>query len=264
MVVMVFADLPEKIDTYVKNKSWYWYLPLWFFGLYIFLNLLHFDPNEQPALPILLAQSFDFLLHELAHIATAFLPAILTAASGSLSELLLGLFLIYMAFRNRAYFIALICALWFMLACQSVGIYMADAVPKRLALVSLGGAISGTDRVIHDWNFVFGKLHLLGASVFIGDAVRVTGVVVGLAALGFTAWLMYKMAAAKAEKSKPAVITEDTHPTFTAAPPNMDPLAFQGQHKPVYPVPKRGPMIGRQPVQTAKRTPRTTIQKRDG
>ncbi len=249
----MLSDLKTNIDEYVKHKTWYWYVPAWLFGLYIFVNLLHFDPNTQPTFPILVAQSFDFLLHELAHIATGFLPALLTASAGSISELLLGLFLVYMAFRSRTYFLVLICTLWFMLTCQGAGIYMADAVPERLQLVSLGGALSGTDKVVHDWNFVFGKLHLLGASAFIGNTVRIVGVVAGLAALGFTVWLMYRMAAVATEEPKPAIITEDPPIHGPMTPPNNDPLAPKS--KPVYPTPSRGPMVDRRTTSNDKRQP---------
>jgi len=192
----MLTALKANIDEYVKGKMWYWYMPLWMFGVYLFCALLGFDPNKQLPFVISIAQAFDFFLHEIAHIVTAFLPAILTAASGSLSELLLGSLLIYTAFKTKGYFSVLICSLWFMLACQSAGTYMADARAQKLSLVSLGGALSGSDTAIHDWHFVFGKLHLLGADVLIGDTIRLAGVVVGLAGLIFTAWLMYKMAGA--------------------------------------------------------------------
>jgi hypothetical protein len=88
----------------------------------------------------------------------------------------------------------MITSLWCMLTCQSAGIYMADAQVQRLELVSLGGALSGSDQAIHDWHFVFGQLHMLGLSAFIGNSVRVIGIIVGVAGLLFTAWLLYKMA----------------------------------------------------------------------
>ena len=191
----MFTNIKTDIDSYARGKRWYWYLPLWFFGIYIFFQLLGFDPNKQLPFVIGIAQAFDFFLHEMAHIITAFLPSLLTAASGSLSEILLGSVLIYTAFRTRGYFSVMICSLWFMLACQSAGVYMADARAQRLELVSLGGALSGNDTALHDWHYVFGKLHILPLDIVIGDTVRGIGVIVGLAGLAFGAWLIYKMAA---------------------------------------------------------------------
>jgi hypothetical protein len=193
---MAFSTLRSNVDAYVQGKVWYWYVPLWFLGMYIFFGLLGFDPNKQMPFLISIAQAFDFFLHETVHIVLGFLPAVLTAAAGSLSELLLGTVLVAMAFMQRSYFAVMVTSLWFMLACQSAGIYMADARAQRLSLVSLGGALSGTDTVIHDWNFAFGKLHLLSLDRVIGTSVRAVGVVVGLFGLVFSAWLIYKMATA--------------------------------------------------------------------
>jgi len=190
---------PSKTDiaTYVKGKKWYYYLPVWLFGLYLFIKLLQFDPNKQLPFIISIAQAFDFFLHEMAHIVTAFLPAVLTASAGSLSEILLGTILVVFALKSKAYFTSLICSMWFMLACQSAGTYMADARAQKLSLVSLAGALSGSDTAMHDWHFVFGKLHILQFDTLIGGTVRAVGDLVGLAGLVFTGWLMYQMATKK-------------------------------------------------------------------
>ena len=189
------STVSDGIDSYISGKKWYWYLPLWLLGLYMYVELFEFNMvKQQMPLIWLVPYSFDFLLHEIAHIATAFLPPVLTASAGSGSEVLLGTLLIAMAVWQRSYFASLFCFLWFALACDSAGQYMADAVPQRLQLVSLGGALSGQDP-LHDWHFVFGQLHLLGASAFIGNSLRAIGFLVGLAGVAFTAWLLYKMAA---------------------------------------------------------------------
>lgn len=187
-------DLQSDIDRYVRGKTWYWYAPLWLIGAYTFFKLLGFSPNKQMPFIIAIPQAFDFFLHEMAHIVTSFLPAILTAAAGSFSELLLATLLVAMTFRQRSYSAVLISSLWFMLACQSVGTYMADARAQKIELVSLGSALSGGDQAIHDWHFIFGKLHLLPLDGFIGGSVRAVGILAGLSGLIFSAWIMYKMA----------------------------------------------------------------------
>ncbi|MDB5168978.1 MAG: hypothetical protein JWO41_334 [Candidatus Saccharibacteria bacterium] len=190
---MTIAKIKSDIGKYVQNKTWYWYVPGWFVGLYLFFEILQFNPNKQSSLLIMPAQSFDFFLHEMAHTVTAFLPAVITASAGSLSEILLGSLLVFGAFKTRGYFASMICSLWLMLACQSAGIYMADARAQKLNLVSLGGALSGSDTATHDWHFVFGRLHILGLDTLIGNTVRGIGVCAGLFGLSFAAWLIYKM-----------------------------------------------------------------------
>jgi hypothetical protein len=192
--------LRDQIREYYQGKLWYWYIPLIILGCYIFFSILRFNPNEPAALIILPAQSLDFGLHEFAHVATAFLPSLLTAAAGSGSELLLGTLLVFGAFKTRCYFAAMFCCLWLMLACQSVGIYMADARRQSLDLVSLGGALSGSESVTHDWNFIFTKLHLLSFDTILGGLVRGFGIGMGLAGIFFAGWLMIGMAAHSDDK----------------------------------------------------------------
>ncbi|HSX42777.1 MAG TPA: hypothetical protein VLF59_01690 [Candidatus Saccharimonadales bacterium] len=223
------------VDAYVQDKLWYWYIPLWLFGIYIFIKLLGFDMLTNLPFVLLVPYSFDFMLHEISHIVTAFFPPVLTASAGSVSELLLGSGLVVGAFYWRNYFASMFCLLWFDLTCQSAGTYMADAIPQRLPLVSLGGALSGQDS-IHDWHFVFGKLHMLGMSSFIGNSIRVIGHLAGLCGVAFATWLIYKMAAAasvpKAEKNLAAAMSNPEH--VVAAP-----VALRGS-KPIYPEPTRG------------------------
>jgi hypothetical protein len=188
--------LSESVETYATGKTWYWYVPLWLFGAYVFYELFQFDMvRSQMPLVLLVPYSFDFVMHELAHLVAAFMPAVLTASAGSGSELLLGIGLVVAALWQRSYFAVLFCALWFALACQSAGQYMADAARQQLPLVSLGAALSGGEAK-HDWHFVFGQLGLLPESEFIGNLLRGIGMLVAFAALVFTAWVIYRMSRA--------------------------------------------------------------------
>jgi len=196
---MSISSFNASITEYARGKKWYWYLPLWLFGIYVFWQLFVFNmaDNQMPFV-LLIPYSFDFVMHEFAHIFTAFLPPVMTASAGSGSELLLGIILVVMAFWQRSYFASLFSSLWFALACQSAGQYIADAIPQHLQLVSLGAALSGGDAK-HDWHFVFGQLHLLDASYAIGNSLRFIGMAAAFLGLLFTAWLIYKMAATPAQ-----------------------------------------------------------------
>ncbi len=187
---MPFHRTRLQIATYIQQKKWYHYLPFWLFGLYLFVRLLSFELGGQaPSFFIAIAQAFDFILHEMAHLMTAFLPQILVAAAGSMAELLLGIVLIITAFLTRSYFASLFCFLWFMLATQSVADYIADARKMALPLVSFGG-----DNAIHDWHFILDSLGLLEQDTLIAGLLRGVGIFAGIFALIFSAWLMYKMA----------------------------------------------------------------------
>ncbi len=182
----------QNIDEYVQGKTWYWYVPFWLLGLYLFIKLLGFELGGEAVFILAIPQSFNFILHEMAHLLLGFLPPVLVAAAGSFSELLLGSLLIVTAFKTKGYFASLFCALWFMLAAQSTGDYMADAIDMYLPLVSFGGPDA-----IHDWNFVFTELGVLQHAVLIANLFRGFGILVGLLALGFSAYLVCRMFIAK-------------------------------------------------------------------
>lgn len=235
---MLLSALKASIGQYVQGKRWYWYAPVWLVGLYAFVVLLQFDPNKQLPFLIIIPQSFDFFLHEMAHIVTAWLPPILTASAGSFSELLLGAILVLLALKQQSYFALLISCLWFMLACQSTGIYMADARAQKLSLVSLGGALSGTDKTTHDWHFVFGQLHILPLDVLIGGVVRVAGAAVGLAGLVVALWALYLMASAQRAVQRAA--KEQELQSIVAAHADQS-EAVQGPMTNIYPAVSKGP-----------------------
>jgi hypothetical protein len=250
------ANFTESLKAYATRKTWYWYLPLWLFGAYVFVKLLAFNMLGSLPIVLLVPYSFDFMLHEMAHIVTAFLPSIMTASSGSFSELLLGTGLVLGGFWFRNYFAIMFCCLWFDLTAQSAGTYMADAIPQQLPLVSLGGALSGQDP-LHDWHFVFGKLHMLGASAFVGNSLRLVGHLVGLFGLLFAGWIIYQIAAAT---QKPVDNSKPLPPKPTVP---VGPIVTTTQGHSTYPEPTQGPLAEHtQPVQPTDSTdPVSTLKK---
>jgi len=247
---MAFRSLQASIDTYVQDKSWYLYVPVWFFGLYIFIKLLSFELGGELPFVISIGQSFNFILHEIAHLLTVFLPSILTASAGSASELVLGIALIIGAFAGRTYFASLFCFLWFMLATQSIADYMADARAQNLSLVSFGGGDP-----IHDWNFIFGRLGLLEQADLIAGVFRGVGVSTGLLGLIFTAWLIYRMAIAKTTPVMSSDEAKLLHEEalvkgIRAAPPEHFKNVNGGN---LYPIARTGPMADRSPLPTDKK-----------
>lgn len=197
---MALLRFRETLDDYVKNKTWYWYLPFWLLGLYLFIRLFSFELGEPaPSFFISIAQSFNFMLHELAHLVTALLPSLITASAGSGSELLLGLGLIVTAFWTRSYFASLFCFLWFMLAAFATADYIADARSQTLPLISFGGSDP-----THDWNFILDKLGLLQHDTLISGLVRSAGTLAGVFGLTFSAWLLVRIIRAGAEAKQKA------------------------------------------------------------
>jgi hypothetical protein len=215
----MFARIKSNFDEYVQNKDWYWYVPFWLFGLYLFFKLLDFKLGQTaPSFFIAIAQSFNFVLHEMAHLLTGFLPPLITASAGSSSELLLGLSLIVTAFLVRSYFASLFCFLWFMLATQATADYMADARSQNLALVSFGGGDP-----IHDWNFVFTKLGVLQHDKLIAGMVRGYGIAAGVFGLLLSAWLIIRIMQSKAAIAHKAEVGEIMNKFAGKSPEARDP-----------------------------------------
>lgn len=117
--------------------------------------------------------------HEAGHyFLMPFAPQFLVVAGGTLAQLGLPLgFAIYFLWRRKEPFAACVSGFWMCACMQNMAIYMKDA---RFLLLPLFGAdpLDG-----HDWNYLFGKLHLLHQSVAIGDFFQ------GLGRLGMLALL---------------------------------------------------------------------------
>ncbi len=117
--------------------------------------------------------------HEAGHyLLMPFAPQFLVVAGGTLAQLGVPLgFALYFLGKRREPFAACVAAFWLCASLQSMGIYMKDA---RFLLLPLFGAdpLDG-----HDWNYLFGRLHLLHHSVAIGAFFQ------GLGRLGMLALL---------------------------------------------------------------------------
>ncbi len=89
---------------------------------------------------------------------------------------------IYFAFRRQALGVAF-CTFFFFQQFLTMAVYMADARSMELPLVTVGD----TDNVVHDWNYLFGKLHLLDHDTQIASLMRIIGWIGMLATVG---WLL--------------------------------------------------------------------------
>lgn len=112
--------------------------------------------------------------HEAGHyILMPFAPEFLMVAGGSFVQLALPLgFALYFLLKRKEAFSACVPMLWLFGSMQQMGWYMKDA---RFLLLPILGA---DPTEAHDWNYLFGKMHLLHRSVAIGEFF------IGLARLG--------------------------------------------------------------------------------
>ena len=77
--------------------------------------------------------------------------------------------------------------------------YMADARAQELPLLTVGDS----DTVIHDWNYLFGRLGVLDHDTQIAQAVRIIGWI-GMVAT--VAWMVWRSLKTRRATSKPRIL----------------------------------------------------------
>lgn len=121
---------------------------------------------------------------------------------GSLMQMLVPLgCVVYFIFRKQ-YYSAAVCGFWFGINFFDVAMYVRDAQLLKLGLVSPGGG----DEVIHDWNFLLDRWHVLGDAWRIANWVEAGGWVVLIASLAAGAFFCYQ------PRKDPGKLREDSRP----------------------------------------------------
>lgn len=123
-------------------------------------------------------------IHEGGHLLFRFFGEFLNIAGGTFLQLFVPVALaFYFALRRQAQGTAF-CAFFFFEQLLPIATYMADARAQELPLLTVGDA----DYVIHDWNYLFGRLGVLDHDTQIASAVRVIGWLGMLAVVGWLVW----------------------------------------------------------------------------
>jgi hypothetical protein len=124
-------------------------------------------------------------VHEGGHIIFGWFGEFIAVAGGTFLQLAAPAMLaIYFAFRRQPQGVTF-CMFFFFEQFGPIATYMADARAQELPLLTVG---SGDD-VIHDWNYLFGKLGVLAHDTQIASAMRVIG---WLGMLAIVAWFVWR------------------------------------------------------------------------
>lgn len=127
-------------------------------------------------------------IHELGHVIFRPFGAFLGILGGSLTQCLAPIAGVFILRRQDDFFGMTVCGGWLSTNLFGVGTYMADARVRQLPLVS---PFSG--HPLHDWNYLFGRMGLLGACTTIGVLTKVLATLVMLGSLAAGAWLLWTM-----------------------------------------------------------------------
>jgi hypothetical protein len=124
-------------------------------------------------------------VHEGGHLIFGWFGEFIAVAGGTFLQLAAPAMLaIYFAFRRQPQGVTF-CMFFFFEQFGPIATYMADARAQELPLLTVGSG----DNVIHDWNYLFGKLGVLAHDTQIASAMRVMG---WLGMLGIVAWFVWR------------------------------------------------------------------------
>ena len=135
-------------------------------------------------------------VHEGGHIIFGWFGEFIAVAGGTFLQLAAPAMLaIYFVFRRQPQGVTF-CMFFFFEQFGPIATYMADARAQDLPLLTVGSG----DNVIHDWNYLFGKLGVLAHDTQIASTMRVIGWLGMLSIVGWFVWRGLNQTAPPARK----------------------------------------------------------------
>ena len=117
----------------------------------------------------------DLVFHEAGHVIFGFFGEFLAVLGGSLTQVLVPAIATAAFLRTRQWASAAVTLFWTGQSLTDVAIYAADGWAKALPLLAEG--------LIHDWNYLLGRLGLLQSAETVGRLISGLGALTMLAAL---------------------------------------------------------------------------------
>jgi len=156
-----------------------WTLAVW---IVFYLSFLYQVARRQGFL--LLMDGVFIPIHECGHLLFRFFGEFLSVAGGTVLQLGMPFALaLYFLLRRHAQGVAF-CLFFLFEQFLPVATYMADARAQDLPLLTIGEG----DYVVHDWNYLFGKMGVLQHDIQIARTVRFFGWIGMLTVLGWLVW----------------------------------------------------------------------------
>ncbi len=124
--------------------------------------------------------------HEAGHFIFGIFGQTPGVAGGTIVQFFMPLaFAVYFGWWKKEYFASLVAAFWFSQTLLNIAVYMMDA-RKMIRPV-----FASTDDYIHDWNYLFGKMHKLHRADIIGEKVEFLGRFgIWICLIGMVVWLV--------------------------------------------------------------------------
>lgn len=184
---MTLASFLENAARWAAGRWWQWR------GL--LLGLLAWDAARHLRDPAAsgLFGGITFGVHELGHLVFAFLGEFMAVAGGSLAQVLLPVAAGFLLHHHRDYFGVAVAGTWLASSLLDLARYIGDARQADLDLVSFG------EGAVHDWNWLLGRLGLLGHDLQLAALTRGVAMVALVVSFLFAAWLCLRMARPRCE-----------------------------------------------------------------
>jgi hypothetical protein len=134
--------------------------------------------------PMLMIDVVFVPIHEGGHLLFRFFGEFLAVAGGTILQLAVPVMLALFFVFQRQIPGTTFCLFFFFEQFLPIATYMADARAQELPLLTVGDS----DDVIHDWNYLFGKLGVLDHDTQIAHAVRILGWLGMIATFAWFVW----------------------------------------------------------------------------
>lgn len=175
--------LADAVD-WAGGANWLLRLPIYAWMGVMFYQLVTKDLDLTPL------RYLETTVHEMGHWAFFLAPTWIGCPMGTIAQHALPLYGIGCFLKQRDYFAASFGLVWLASTMQYTAWYMQDTLLEEgVPLQALGEDID----YIHDFQYMFGKLHVIPYSIEIGQAYWILACVIATLGLLLGAWLLFRM-----------------------------------------------------------------------
>lgn len=173
----------DEAVVWCQGRNWLVRLPLLIWFTYVF-----FKHWNNPTYGSILAPA-NLGIHELGHFLLSPLGTFMGILGGTILQLLVPVIIMINFYHQGDFFAIALCFGWLSTNFFNVATYVADARLMSLPLVSP----FGIENVIHDWNYILGKMGLLQYDTAIAFLFRYSAAISMLICLTAGSWLLWQM-----------------------------------------------------------------------
>jgi hypothetical protein len=178
----VLESLRADARDWCAGRSWIWRALLLAYLLRVGVGHLR-DPEYSS-----LFGGITLGIHELGHVLLSWAGQFVSIAGGSLAQVAAPAAGAWLLYRQRDYFGVAVAGAWEAFSLWNLATYVGDARTRALPLVGL------VADPIHDWNWILGRLGILGADRTLAALTRLAAFSIWSASLLLGAWLCATMA----------------------------------------------------------------------